>query len=55
MKFKAETSFFLILPQFCVHTDKKELINALTKDLHAGADYSAVVYQLGAATAQGKQ
>ncbi len=40
--------------QFCVHSDKQELIQSLTENLRCGADYSAVLYQVAEAIAQGK-
>ena len=32
--------------QFCVHSDKKELIQVLADDIHRGADYCSVLYRL---------
>ena len=39
--------------QFCVHSDKQELIQMLTHDIHQGADNGAVLYKLSEAIAQG--
>ena len=39
--------------QFCVHSDKQQLIRLLTDKIYQGTDYNTVLYQLCEAVAQG--
>lgn len=46
---------FIIILQFCVHSDKHELMQSLTEDVLQGVNFEAILNQLCEAIGQGKQ
>ena len=46
---------FITILQFCVHSDKHELMQSLTEDVLQGVNFEAILNQLCEAIGQGKQ
>lgn len=49
------SAIFIIILQFCVHSDKHELMQSLTEDVLQGVNFEAILNQLCEAIGQGKQ